>query len=726
MPKIRVEKKIGAGILWIETGELAKQAAGSILIGYDETIVLCAVTTGTPRPGIDFFPLSCDYRERTAAAGKFPGGFLKREGKPSLKEVLTSRLIDRPMRPLFPKGFFNEVQVQSIVLSSDKNVDPDVLAMIGSATAVSITTLPFDGPLASVRIGYINDRFIPFPTAEQLEESELDLIVSGNRDKILMIEGFAREFPEDLMLEALVSAHSYIQEVIDLQCELIAQVNPARMQYDEPAYEKLYEALKEKYYDGFWAAKRTIGKLDRAEACAALKTAARSEFFPAMKVAGVPAKCANEGDEAAALDPPADAKSAWTADMFDLAWHDLEERIVRDQILSGTRPDGRGMKDLREIECRTGVLPRVHGSSLFQRGETQALVTVTLGTARDEQRVDGLLDEYTKKFMLDYNFPSFSVGECKPNRGPGRREYGHGALAERSVNPVIPSPEKFPYTIRVISDILESNGSSSMASVCGATLGLMSAGVPIVNPVAGISIGLVKEADDRWVLLTDIMGDEDHFGDMDFKVAGTQNGITGIQLDLKIDGISQAIIEATLAQAREARIEILKKMLRAMPRPAREISSFAPRLFKTKIDPDKIGALIGPGGKIIRGIQDRTGALIEIENDGTVIIAASDEASGQAALNEVTRATGSVEVGKIYEGQITSIKEFGVFVEVLPGRDGMCHVSELADEYVDTAYVRNNFKVGDIISVKVLAIDEQSRIKLSRKAALRDMQRDEI
>ena len=722
MPKIRVEKKIGAGLLWIETGELAKQAAGSVLIGYDDTIVLCAATTGPGRPGGDFFPLTCDYRERAAAAGKFPGGFIKREGKPALKEVLTSRLIDRPMRPLFPKGFFNEVQVQSIVLAADKNVDPDVLAMNGSAAAVSLSTLPFNGPLASIRLGYINNKFVPFPTAEQLEESELDLIVSGNWDNILMIEGFARELPEDLMLESLATAHSYIREIIGLQRELIAQVNPVRMQYDEPAYEKLYEALKEKYYDGFWAAKRTIGKLDRAEACAALKNEARNAFFPIPKKdAGTPAQWEHDG--ASELDPPVEDRPAWTADLFDLAWHELEERIVRDQILSGTRPDGRGMKDIREITCRTGVLPRVHGSSLFQRGETQALITVTLGTARDEQRVDGLFDEYTKKFMLDYNFPSFSVGECKPNRGPGRREYGHGALAERSVNPVIPGPEKFPYTIRVISDILESNGSSSMASVCGATLGLMAAGVPITNPVAGISVGLVKEAEDRWVLLTDIMGDEDHFGDMDFKIAGTQNGITGIQLDLKIDGISQEIIRATLAQSREARMEILKKMLQAISRPAKEISAFAPRLFKTKIDPDKIGALIGPGGKIIRGVQDRTGALIEIENDGTVIIAASDEASGKAALDEVTRLTGSVEVGKIYEGQVTSIKEFGLFVEVLAGRDGMCHVSELADEYVDVAYMRNHFKVGDVISVKVLAIDEQNRIKLSRKAALREQQR---
>ena len=714
MPKIRVEKQIGAGLLWMETGELAKQAAGSVLIGYDDTIVLCAATTGPGKPGGDFLQLTCDYRERFAAAGKFPGGFLKREGKPSLKEVLTSRLIDRPLRPLFPKGFFNEVQVQSFVLSSDKRVDSDVLAMIGSATAVSISSLPFDGPLGSVRLGLVNDQFIPFPTQEQLEESELDLIVSGNRDNILMIEGFARELPEDLMAEALEKAHGYVREIIDLQQELINQVNPVRMEYVAPAYGALYEALKEKYYDGFWAAKQTVGKMNRADACSALKNTARSDFFPSATGGLMPPAL----DAHAAFDPPA-CKVPWTADLFDVAWHELEERVVRDQILSGTRPDGRGTKDIRDIECRTGILPRVHGSALFQRGETQALITVTLGTARDEQRVENLFDEYTKKFMLDYNFPNFSVGECKPIRGPGRREYGHGALAERSVNPVIPGPDKFPYSIRIIADILESNGSSSMASVCGATLGLMAAGVPIRNPVAGISVGLVKEAD-RWVLLTDILGDEDHFGDMDFKVAGTPNGITGIQLDLKIAGIDHEIIRASLAQAREARISILKNMLQAIQRPAKEISAYAPRLYKTKIDPDKIGALIGPGGKIIRGIQERTGALIEIENDGTVSIATTDEASGKAALDEVTRMTGSVEVGKIYEGQITSIKEFGVFVEVLPGREGLCHVSELADDYVDN--VSKHFRVGDVIPVKVVAIDEQNRLKLSRKVALREME----
>jgi polyribonucleotide nucleotidyltransferase len=536
-----------------------------------------------------------------------------------------------------------------------------------------------------------------------------------------MIEGFARELPEEKMLEALETAHNYIREIIDLQIELIEQVNPQKVSFNEPEIVKLYEALKEKYYDAFWQAKRTTGKLDRKDACTSLKADARKQFFQTTTpniAAQVATSTEDIDDDAAEIDPSVEVKPSWDADMFDLAWGELEERVVRDQILSGTRPDGRGTKDIREIECRIGVLPRVHGSAVFQRGETQALITVTLGTARDEQRVDGLFDEYTKKFMLDYNFPSFSVGECKPIRGPGRREYGHGALAERSVKPVIPDPAEFPYTIRVVSDILESNGSSSMATVCGSTLGLMAAGVPITNPVAGISVGLVKEADDKWVLLTDIMGDEDHFGDMDFKIAGTQIGITGIQLDLKIAGISQEIIKATLAQSREARINILRKMLLAIPRPADDISIYAPRMLKTNIDPDKIGLLIGPGGKTIRGIQERTGASIDIDNDGTVAVASADEAGANAAMNEILALTGSVEIGKIYEGQVTSIKEFGAFIEILPGRDGLCHISELSDEYVDN--IHSIVRVGDRFQVMVLSVDDHDRIKLSRKAVLRN------
>jgi len=726
--KTRVEKKIGAGTLWIETGELAKQAAGAVLIGYDETVVLCAAATGASRPGTDFFPLTCDYRERVAAAGKFPAGFIKREGRPSLKEILTSRLIDRPMRPLFPKGFYNEVQVLSFVMASDRRIDPDVLAMTGSATAVAVSALPFDGPLASVRLGSINGQFIPFPAFEQLEHSDLDLIVSGNKEMVLMIEGFARELPEDTMFAAIEAAHGYIKEICELQEELVRKVGPEKMSFTPPAIDSLLEKLREKYYDQFWAAKRTIGKAARHTSCSELKVKAKEEFFPLVPVVKpivngpVESDAANEvpddSEETVVLDPPTvENANLWSSDLFETAWAELEERVVRDQILSGTRPDGRGTKDLRDIECKINVLPRVHGSSLFQRGETQALITVTLGTARDEQRVDGLFDDYTKKFMLDYNFPSFSVGECKPIRGPGRREYGHGALAERSVKPVLPETEEFPYTIRIISDILESNGSSSMASVCGATLGLMAAGVPITNPVAGISIGLVKE-NDKWVLLTDIMGDEDHYGDMDFKIAGTQLGITGIQLDLKIAGISSEIIIETMKQSREARIAILRKMLSAIPRPAEDISAYAPRMLKTHIDPDKIGLLIGPGGKTIRSIQEKTGASIDVENDGTISIASTDEESAKMALSEVNRLTASVEIGKIYEGQVTSVKEFGAFIEVLPGRDGLCHISELSDEYVDS--IHNICKVGDRFDVKVIAVDDQNRIKLSRKAVLRE------
>jgi len=572
--KIRVEKQIGDSVLSFETGQLAKQAASCVLCQYGETVVLNAVTTGPSRPGTDFFPLTCDYRERFAAAGKFPGGFIKREGRPTTKETLTSRLIDRPIRPLFPEGFIDEVQVQSIVLSSDTQNDADILGMNGAAAALFVSTLPFLGPIASVRIGRIDGKFIPFPTVNQLDESDLDMIVSANEREVVMIEGFGQEIPEAEMLDAIKYAHSVCREVIALQKELFEKIKPQRVAFESPDDSALIATLRQRYFDRFRDAKQIDGKQDRNEACAKLKEAALAEMIP---------------------DPQ--AEGAILAPVFHRAWHTLENQVVRELILAGTRADGRDSKSLRSIYCETDLLPRTHGTALFQRGETQAFITVTLGTPRDEQRIDGLMDEYSKKFMLDYNFPPFSVGECKPNRGPGRREIGHGMLAERSLEPVLPDPDDFPYTIRLISDILESNGSSSMASVCGGCLGLMVAGVPITNPVAGISIGLVREKDDRYTLLTDIIGDEDHHGDMDFKIAGTQNGITGIQLDLKIDGISEEIIRATLKQAREARIEILRKMLTCIPRPRTEISRYAPRLLRTKIDPDKIGLLIGPGGK---------------------------------------------------------------------------------------------------------------------------------
>ncbi len=694
--KIRVEKKIGNEILFFETGELAKQAGGSVLVGYGDTIILAAATSGAANPGQDFFPLTCDYRERVAAAGKFPGGFLKREGRPTLKETLTSRLIDRPIRPLFPAWFKNEVQVMCTVLASDRQHDGDMLAMNGASAALSISPIPFGGPISSVRLACVDQRLIPFPTQDELDESDLDLVISGNDESILMIEGFAREMPEDLMEQAIAEAHGCIRLINALQKEFIEKVQPVKATFAIPECDGLYDRVAGKYYDEFYAAKHTEGKLARAEAVEALKAKIVADFIP-----------------------DAAAEGAICAKRLGEVLHDLESKVVRNQILAGKRSDGRGLKDIRQIDCRVGLLPRVHGSAVFQRGETQALITVTLGTTRDEQRVDGLFDEYSKKFMLDYYFPPYSVGECRRISGPGRREMGHGALAERSVKPVLPDVEDFPYTIRIISDILESNGSSSMASVCGATLGLMDAGVPISNPVAGISVGLVKESNEKWTIMTDIIGDEDHFGDMDFKVAGTQHGITGIQLDLKIDGISPEIIRATLKQSREARIEILRNMLRTIQRPRPEISPWAPRLLRTKISPDKIGLLIGPGGKTVRGIQESTGATIDIEEDGTVLVSSTNMESAQEALRQVDALTATVEIGRIYDGRVTSIKDFGAFVEILPGRDGLCHISELSDGYVPK--VSEVCSVGDPMKVKVIDIDEQDRVKLSRKAALHEL-----
>ncbi len=697
--KVRVERKIGEHVLSIETGVLAKQAAGSVLVQYGETSVIVAAATGAPRLGIDFFPLTCDYRERSAATGKFPGGFLKREGRPTMKEILTSRLMDRPIRPLFPDGFFDEVQIQASVLSSDRQNDGDILAMVGASAALCISPLPFRGPLGSVRLAQVKGQFIPFPTQDQLEESDLDLIVSGSTSAVLMIEGFAREMPEDRMFQAIEEAHRIIRLLCEMQLELIEKAGKPKKEYVLVDYKPLRDRLIAGYLAELKVAKAILVKHDRGQAVKALRERAKIDVVSPQVAAG--------------------AANGFSEPDFVHVWHALEEQAVRELILAGTRPDGRDHTTLRPIHCEVDLLPRVHGSALFQRGETQALITVVLGTGKDEQRVDGLLEEYSKKFMLDYYFPSFSVGEVRPIRGPGRREIGHGALAERSIKPVLPDPDLFPYTIRVLSDILESNGSSSMASVCGATLGLMAAGVPISNPVAGISVGLVKQSESQWVLLTDILGDEDHYGDMDFKIAGSQTGITGIQLDLKIDGISPAIIEATLRQSREARLEILRAMLSAIGRPRAEISIWAPRLLRTHIDPEKIGLLIGPGGKTIRAIQESTGASIEVEDDGTVTVASHDAEGATAALAKIEALTASIQVGRIYEGRVTSIKDFGAFIELVPGKDGLCHVSELSDEYVSS--VADVCKVGDVMRVKVIAVDDQDRVKLSRRAAMREL-----
>jgi polyribonucleotide nucleotidyltransferase len=690
----QVESQVGQQTLRLETGKLAKQAHGAVVVRLGDTMTLTAAVEGKADPAKGFFPLVVDYRERTSAAGKFPGGFIKREGRPTMKDTLTSRLIDRPIRPLFPAGYINEVQIIGSVLSADRDNDPDVLSLIGASAAVHISHIPLVKVAGAVRVGRVDGELIAFPTYTQLEESDLDLIVAGTSEAITMIEGFAREMPEDEMYRAIMFAQEEIKRVVTLIEELRRAAGLPEKELPEPAGpSELYQALKSKYYNEMRERKLTPGKIERRDRVEELVEQAVEAFAPA------------------------DGEGKYTKGEVKATMEQLIERVVRDLLLEGKRLDGRGMKQVRPISCDVGLLPRTHGSALFTRGETQALVSTTLGTVSDEQRVEGLAEEYSKKFMLDYNFPPYSVGEVKPVRGPGRREIGHGALAERSLKAVVPSPEKFPYTIRLVSDILESNGSSSMASVCGGTLALMDAGVPITDPVAGVSIGLVKEPD-RYLLLTDIMGDEDHFADMDFKVAGTQHGICGIQLDLKIDGIGPDILQGALTQAKEARIEILRHMLRAINRPRGEISRHAPRLLTVKINPEKIGLLIGPGGKMIKSIQEATGAKIDIEDDGTVFIAHSEAAGAEAAKLRVEALTEEVKVGKVYEGRVSSIKEFGAFIEIMPGRDGLCHISELSDGYVSR--VEDVCKVGDILRVKVISIDDQDRVKLSRKVLLRE------
>lgn len=688
-----VEREIGGKTLRIETGKLAKQAGGAVVIRYGETVIVTAATSGPPRGDGDFFPLTVDYRERTYAAGKFPGGFKKREGAPSTREILTMRLTDRPIRPLFPKGYRDEVQIQTIVLAYDRLNDPDVLSIIGASASLVVSDLPFLGPLGAVRVGLVDGRFVPFPTKEDLQRSDLDLVVAGQADEVCMIEGFGNEIPEDKMADAIAFAHKQIQVVIEMQKELRSKIGKGDVAIPPAPDSSLQEEICGRYFEEAKAAKQTPGKLAKAEAFEAVAAKIRAEY----------------------VKPLADDPAKTNEPQVKEAIHELEQRAIRSLILSGVRSDGRSSKEIRELHCEVGVLPRTHGSALFQRGETQALMVATLGGASDEQKVDGLDDPYTETFMLHYNFPPFSVGECRPIRGPGRREIGHGALAERSLKPVIPAPEKFPYTVRLVSEILESNGSSSMASVCAGTLALMDAGVRIANPVAGISIGLVREPD-KYTLLTDIIGDEDHFGDMDFKVAGSQVGITGIQLDLKIKGISEEIVRATLAEAREARIHILKHMLKTLKRPRKELSPYAPRILMIRIDKEKIGAVIGPGGKTIRALQEDTKTDISIEDDGTVQICGRDAAGVEECRNRIEAMTEDIQVGRIYRGRVASITDFGAFVELVPGRDGLCHISELDNGYVNK--VSDVCKVGDVLEVIVIAIDEHDRVKLSRKALL--------
>ena len=694
MSKVTVQREFGGRQLSLTTGEIAKQASGAVLVQHGETAILVAAQTGPARPGIDFFPLTVDYRERMAAAGKFPGGFLKREGRPTTREILTCRLTDRPIRPLFPKGFNDEVQIMTTVWACDGKNDPDVLSITGASAGLCLAPVPFQGPIAAVRVGMIGGSWVLMPTWEQRKQSTLDLVVAGSNESILMIEGFANQLPEDEMVDALMFGHKYIKELCEMQLELRDKAGITPFEWEAPPANPFLDTAREEGYDKLKAAKQNPEKHERGAQGKAVKDEIVEKYFP-------------EG-----VDELEDGR---TVGQLKEALYQTEKQACRDLILEGVRLDGRQPGDLRAVDCQVDILPQVHGSAMFTRGETQSVATLALGTVRDQQRVDGLFEDYTKPFMLDYNFPPYSVGECRMIRGPGRREIGHGALAERSVEPVMPPQEAFPYTVRIISDITESNGSSSMASVCSATLALMDAGVPISQPVAGISIGVIVEGD-KHILLTDIMGDEDHFGDMDFKVAGSQKGITGIQLDLKIDGINEEIIRKTLDQARDARRELLKSMLSTIRRPRADVASNAPRIASTKIDPEKIGLLIGPGGKTIRAMQEETGAQIDITDDGMVTISADSKDGADAALARIEAMTEEIKVGRIYSGKVNSIKDFGAFIEIAPGKDGLCHISELSDGFVKN--VTDVCKVGDVLEVKVIAVDDQNRVKLSRKVVL--------
>lgn len=693
----KVEKVIGGRTLSIETGRMGKQASGAAVVRYGETVVFCAATVAPLEFDRGFFPLTVDYREKTSAAGKFPGGFIKREGRPTTKEILTARLIDRPIRPLFADNFLMDTSIQLMVLAADQQNDPDILAMIAASSALSISEVPFLGPTGSVRIGLVDGEFVINPTQDQMKVTDLDLVVSGTKDAVAMVEAGANEVSEDQIIEAISLAHEAIKEIIDLQDDLMRQCGKPKMELAAaPDHSGLYSDLKSGYYQLFEPALRTEGKMARQKAVKAVIAQALDAVAPE-------------------LDPPPAAPAPGAVDrkLAKKLLSQLSEEAEREMIVGGKRTDGRGFTDIRDIAIDVALLPRVHGSALFTRGETQALVVVTLGTGDDEQRVDGLGEEYSEKFMLHYNFPAFSVGETWPNRGPKRREIGHGTLAARALKAVIPPEDTFPYTVRVISDILESNGSSSMASVCGGTMALMDAGVKIRQPVAGIAMGLVKEGD-KVCVLSDILGSEDHNGDMDFKVAGTQRGITALQMDIKVAGISADIMRKALEQAREGRIHILREMLKALDCPRDEISPYAPKVVQISIDPEKIGIVIGPGGKMIKKIQEETGSRIEIEDSGTVKIWGTSLAGATNAQQRIEALTEEVKEGNSYEGRVVSIKDFGCFVEVLPGQEGLVHVSELGQGFVQK--VGDLVKVGDVIRVKCLGIDKQGRIKLSKKA----------
>jgi polyribonucleotide nucleotidyltransferase len=706
----RVEREIGGRTLSIETGKVAKQADGAVVVQYGETVVLVAAVSAPPRSeDIDFFPLSVEYREKQSAAGKFPGGFIKREGRPTTKEILTARRIDRPIRPMFPDGYVQEVQVIASVLSADRENDPDVPAIIGASAALTISKIPFLGPIGACRLGRVNGEFVVNPTHKQLEGGDLDLLVGGTKEDVNIVELGAKALPEKTVADGVAMAHRIVCQICEMIEELRAKVGVEKetplVEFDED----LYAQIRSQIADRLRQFKQIPAKQERNTAVQELFEQLTAEY---CSVEGSPTLAGADG--LLTTQPKCDQK------MLKRIFDRIEGEVVRELVLNGKRLDGRGYNDVRPISCEVGILPRTHGSALFTRGETQALVTVTLGTIRDAQIIDGLLDEYAQNFTLHYNFPPFSVGEVRPVRGPGRREIGHGALAERALESVRPPEDKFAYTVRVVSDITESNGSSSMASVCGGSLALMDAGVPISKAVAGISIGMVSDETGRYELLTDIIGEEDHFGDMDFKVAGTVDGITAIQLDIKAEGLAHNVLVEALERARAARLHILKVMDKAISQPRPELSKYAPKLITVEIDPEYIGKVIGPGGKMIKSIQEQTDTAIEIEEDGTIYISCLGGDGHIKAKEIIESLTQPPKVGRIYaQSKVVSVKDFGVFVEITPGVEGLCHISELSEGYVKN--VSDVCKVGDVIPVKLVAIDEQGRFKLSRRAALAEL-----
>jgi len=683
-----MKSTFGNNDLILETGKMAKQANGSVTVQYGGTVVLVtACMSKETREGQDFFPLTVEYQEKTYAAGRIPGGFFKREGRPSESEILTARLIDRPIRPLFPKGFLNEIQVIAIVLSSDGENDPDILAVTGASAALSISDIPFNGPLGSCRVGRVNNEFILNPTYAELDNSDLDLVVAANNKGVMMLEAKAKEVSEDVFQEAVKFGYEKLKAIIQLQEDFRNQFGKAKADYVQ--YKKIDPKLQKKIEDEGTERLKQIYKLtnhdERVEQIHLLTKELEDSLV-----------C----EECSASD-------------IKMALAEVEKKQIREKILKeNARIDGRGFKEIRPISCEVSVLPRTHGSGLFTRGQTQSLAITTLGTGEDEQLIEALEGKKYKSFMLHYSFPPFSVGETAPMRGPGRREIGHGVLAERSLLAVMPSKDKFPYTVRVVSEILESNGSSSMATVCAATLALMDAGVPIEDPVGGVALGLIKEGD-KAVILSDIAGMEDHFGDMDFKVAGTRNGVTAVQLDLKIDGIDLDLLKACLFQSREGRLFVLDKINAALVHPREQLSPYAPRIDIVKVNPEKIGELIGPGGKTIKKIIAQTGAAIDIQDDGSVLVSSVDHLKSEEAIKMIRAIAEDVEVGRIYVCKVKRITNFGAFCEIAPGKDGLVHVSELAERFVKN--VEEVVKVGDEIKVKVIGIDELGRINLSKK-----------